>query len=82
MCLAIPVEVISTDPEKDTAMVSLDGIKKEISVALIDDVQVGDYVLLHVGYAINKISPQEAEKTLELMAESGLLAPSVQEQLS
>jgi len=71
MCLAIPAEVIAI--EGDNAQVSLDGVKKEISLALLEDVVVGDYVLLHVGYALSRISPEEAQKTLELFAEAGLL---------
>jgi len=71
MCLAIPVEVISI--EEDTAWVSVSGVKKEISLALVEDVSVGDYVLLHVGYALNKISTEEAQKTLKLFAEAGML---------
>jgi len=71
MCLAIPAEVVEIDG--DNAQVSLAGVKKEISLALVDDIVVGDYVLIHVGYALNKISPQEAEKTLQLFAEAGML---------
>ncbi len=71
MCLAIPAEVIEING--DNAQVSLGGIIKEISLALVEDVAVGDYVLLHVGYALNKISPEEAQKTLELFAEAGLI---------
>ena len=81
MCLALPVEITSVNAQDDTAVVSLNGIKKEISIALIEDAQEGDFVLLHVGYALNKISPEEAEKTLEIMAESGLIDQSVQEHL-
>ena len=71
MCLAIPAEIIAING--DVAQVSLGGVKKEISLALVDDVAVGDYVLIHVGYALNKISPEEAEKTLQLFAEAGML---------
>jgi hydrogenase expression/formation protein HypC len=71
MCLAIPAEVTSIDG--DNAQVSLGGVKKEVSLALVDDVVVGDYVLIHVGYALNKISPEEARKTLELFAEAGMV---------
>ena len=46
-----------------------DGVKKEISLALLDDVQVGDYVILHAGYALSKLDPEEAGKTLALFAE-------------
>ena len=71
MCLAIPAKVIEI--EGDHAQVSLGGIKKEISLALVEDVSIGDYVLIHVGYALNKISPEEAQKTLELFAQAGLV---------
>ncbi|MDH5231303.1 MAG: HypC/HybG/HupF family hydrogenase formation chaperone [Gammaproteobacteria bacterium] len=70
MCLAIPAEVIHI--EADQALVSLGGIKKEISLALVDNVFVGDYVLLHVGYALNKIDPDEAKKTLALFKAAGV----------
>jgi len=71
MCLAIPAEVLVV--EGDVAQVSVGGVKKEVSIALVDDVNVGDYLLIHVGYALNKISPEEAQKTLELFAEAGML---------
>jgi len=73
MCLAIPAKVISIDELTDNAVVSLDGVKKTISLALVENIEIGDYVLLHVGYALNKISPEEAEKTLQLFAEAGLV---------
>jgi len=80
MCLALPAEIVSlssdSDSNSDKAIVSLEGVKKEISLALVEDVCVGDFVLVHVGYALNKISPQEAEKTLSLMAEAGVLEKS------
>ncbi len=72
MCLAIPVQVTEL-LDGDMARVSLDGVKKEISLALVDDVKPGDYVILHVGYALNKIDPDEAQKTLALLAEAGQL---------
>ncbi len=74
MCLAIPAEVISIDANNDNAVVSLGGIKKKISLALVDDVVIGDYLLIHVGYALSKIEANEAQKTLELFAEAGMLA--------
>ncbi len=71
MCLAIPAEIILIDG--DEAVVSLDGVRKKISLALVDDVAVGDFVLIHVGYALNKIDADEAAKTLQLFAEAGML---------
>jgi len=69
MCLAIPAEVVAITEDKQTATVSLDGVRKDISLALLTDVAEGDFVLIHVGYALNKISPEEAQRTLALMAE-------------
>ncbi|HEY5716861.1 MAG TPA: HypC/HybG/HupF family hydrogenase formation chaperone [Motiliproteus sp.] len=68
MCLAIPVRVESL-LDDETALADIGGVKKTINVALIDDLAVGDYVILHVGYALNKIDPDEAAKTLALFAE-------------
>ncbi|MBK8069141.1 MAG: HypC/HybG/HupF family hydrogenase formation chaperone [Rhodanobacteraceae bacterium] len=73
MCLAIPAEVVAL-LDGGRARVSLGGITKEISLALVDDVTVGDYVLLHVGFALGKIDADEARRTLEVLAASGELA--------
>ena len=51
------------------AVVDLSGVRKQVSIALVDDAQLGDYVIVHVGYAIGKIDPEEAERTLALFAE-------------
>lgn len=74
MCLALPAQVIEIDEMTDTATVALDEVKKNISLALVSDVSVGDFVLVHVGYALNKVSPEEAERTLAMFSESGLAA--------
>lgn len=68
MCLAIPALVVELRPN-DQAVVNLGSIRKEISVALVDGVQVGDYVIVHVGHAIGTIDPEEAQRTLALFAE-------------
>ncbi len=73
MCLAIPVQVSEILPD-DMAKVSLDGVVKIVSTALVEDLRVGDYVVLHVGYALAKIDPEEAERTLELLASAGAFA--------
>jgi len=73
MCLAIPVRVVELLPD-DMAKVSLDGVMKTVSTALVEDLAVGDYVVLHVGYALAKIDPEEAERTLELLAQAGATA--------
>lgn len=65
MCLAIPTRVIELRPGAQ-AVVDLGGIRKEVSVALVPEAQVGDYVIVHVGHAIGLIDPEEAQRTLEL----------------
>ncbi len=73
MCLAIPAQIVELRDD-DNALVDLAGVKKEISLALVEGVAVGDYVIVHVGYALNKLDPEEAAKTLKLFAEMGELA--------
>lgn len=68
MCLAVPAEVTKLLPD-EMAVVSIDGVSKEISVALIENLAVGDYVIIHVGYALTKIDPEEAKRTLDLLRE-------------
>jgi hydrogenase expression/formation protein HypC len=68
MCLAIPALLVELRAN-DQAVVNLGGIHKEISVALVADVKVGDYVIVHVGHAIGVIDPEEAARTLALFAE-------------
>lgn len=72
MCLALPAKVLAIDEETDTATVAVGEVKKNISLALVEDVQIDEYVLIHVGYALNKVSEEEAQRTLELFAEAGL----------
>ena len=72
MCLAIPALLVELLPG-DQAVVNLGGIRKQISVALVADVQVGDYVIVHVGHAIGVIDPEEAERTFALFAEMAAL---------
>ncbi len=72
MCLALPAKVVAIDDQTDMATVALGEVKKDVSLALVDDVQVGDFLLVHVGYALNKVSAEEAEFTLQLFAQAGL----------
>ena len=73
MCLAIPAQVIALS-DAETAVVEVGGIRKSISTALLDEVAVGDYVIVHVGYALERLNVAEAGETLRLFAE---LAASV-----
>jgi len=77
MCLAIPARIIDIDGVMATADVG--GVQKAVSLALVDDIAVNDYVIVHVGYALNRLDPEEAELTLQLFRqvarESGLAWP-------
>ena len=68
MCLALPSRVVAL-LDDDQAKVDLGGVTKAISLALVEDVAVGDYVIVHVGYALTKVDPDEAAKTLALWDE-------------
>lgn len=68
MCLALPAQITAVKPQQK-AVVNIGGIEKEISTALIDEVAVGDFVIIHVGYALTKLDEQEAKKTLKLFEE-------------
>lgn len=68
MCLAIPARVIEL-LGADRARIELSGVQKEISLSLVEDVAVDDYVIVHVGYAIGKLDPEEAAETLKIFAE-------------
>lgn len=68
MCLAIPARVVEL-VAADQAVVDLGGVRKIISLALVDAVAVGDYVIVHVGYALSKLDPEEAAATLALFGE-------------
>jgi len=71
MCLAIPARVVAL-VAPDNALIDIGGVQKEISLALVEDVAAGDYVIVHVGYALTKLDPGEAERTLAVFAEAGL----------
>jgi len=74
MCLAIPAEVVVLHGD-GTATVSVAGLRKDISLALLDGVGVGDYVVVHAGFALSVLDPADAEATLALFREGGVGAP-------
>ncbi|HQZ01677.1 MAG TPA: HypC/HybG/HupF family hydrogenase formation chaperone [Thauera sp.] len=79
MCLALPARVIERIGDTD-AIVELDGVRKSISLALVDEVAIGDYVIVHVGFALQKLDEDEALATLALFREIGALPPTVDPQ--
>lgn len=77
MCLAVPGRIKSVDGEDPllkTGKVDFGGVMKDVALAYVPDAVVGDYVLVHVGFAISKIDEEEAKKTLELLREMADLA--------
>ncbi len=67
MCLAVPLKIIFIKGKMGIG--ELGGVKKKVSLMLLDKVRVGDYVLLHAGFAINKLETKEAEELLQLLRE-------------
>jgi hydrogenase expression/formation protein HypC len=71
MCLAIPARVVEVLP-RDEGVIDVGGVRKRISLELVTDVAPGDYVIVHVGYALQRLDPEEAARTLALFAEAGV----------
>lgn len=69
MCLAVPAEVEELFPEREEALVRMGGVNKRVSTALLDEVAVGDYVIVHVGFALSRIDPKKAKETIRLMSQ-------------
>jgi hydrogenase expression/formation protein HypC len=69
MCLSIPAEIISIDGEM--AQVSIGGTMVKASLQLLDDPKIGEYILLHSGFAIERLSKEEADETMRLFKELG-----------
>ncbi len=67
MCLGVPAQVM--ERAGDTAVVELGGVRREVSLMLLDDVSVGEWVIVHAGFAIERLSEEEAEQTLSLLRE-------------
>ena len=66
MCLAIPAKIVELLPD-DQARIDLGGVRKEVSLALVEDVAVGDYVIIHAGFAIRKLDLKEAQESLTIL---------------
>jgi len=82
MCLAIPGRIVEiVDAENHIAKVDVGGVRRNVNVGMFDEgeVGVGDYVLIHVGFAMSKIDEAEAEETLRVLKEIGEYDPGVEE---
>jgi len=72
MCLGIPAQIIGiVDPDAGIAKAEISGVRRDISIALEPDVGVGDWVLVHVGFALSRIDEEKARETLALLEEMG-----------
>ena len=68
MCLGVPMQVMSIDGE--LAICEIDGVRREASLMMVDDVGVGDFVIIHAGFAIEKLDVDDAQETLRLFREA------------
>jgi hydrogenase expression/formation protein HypC len=72
VCLGIPAQIVEeTDPEAGLAKAEISGVRRSVSIALCPEAGVGDWVLVHVGFALSKIDEEEARRTLELLEQMG-----------
>jgi len=72
MCLAIPGKIVEiVDAENHIAKVEIGGVRRGVNIGMLDDVRIGDYVLVHVGFAMSKVDEKEAHETLRLLQELG-----------
>ena len=71
MCLGIPAQVVDLGPRPGDATAEISGVRRKISVTLCPEVEVGDWVLLHVGFALEQIDEEQARETLALLEQVG-----------
>lgn len=67
MCLAVPMQV--KEIKDSTAVVELEGLRREVNLGLLENVQIGEYVVIHAGFAIQKLDEQAARETIEVIRE-------------
>ena len=65
--MAVPMRIVEI--RGDMGVAELGGVRREVGLCLLEEVRVGDYVLVHAGFAIERVDPEEAEKTLEVLSE-------------
>ncbi len=72
MCLAIPGKIVEIiDEENFIAKVEVGGVRRGVNIGMLDDIKIGDWVLVHVGFAMSKIDEREAAETLRTLQELG-----------
>jgi hydrogenase expression/formation protein HypC len=67
MCLAIPAQLVHLFPDSDMATADITGIRRNVNIGLLENVSAGDWVLIHVGFAISKVDEEEARASLEFL---------------
>lgn len=73
MCVAIPSKIVTI--ENDTAIIDVDGVQRKTSLVLLEDPEIGDYVIVHAGFAIQKVDEKEARESLKLLRQVAGLTP-------
>ncbi|WP_329171446.1 HypC/HybG/HupF family hydrogenase formation chaperone [Streptomyces sp. NBC_01477] len=75
MCLAVPGKVLEIEERDGTTMASVDfgGVVKEVCLEYLPDLRVGEYAIVHVGFALQRLDEESARRTLDLFAELGML---------
>jgi hydrogenase expression/formation protein HypC len=80
MCLAIPGRIVEmVDEAGGIAKVDVSGVRRNVNIALLDDAGIGDYVLIHVGFALSRVDEKEAEETLRMLQELGSYEPEFEQ---
>ncbi len=77
MCLAIPSKIVNID--NNMAILDVDGVRREASLLLLEDAEIGDYVIVHAGFAINKVDEIAALETIRLLKEAAAFVENVRE---
>jgi hydrogenase expression/formation protein HypC len=70
MCLAIPSKIIDIDTTSNIATIDVEGVRRQASLMLVEDARVGDYVIVHAGFAIQKLDEQSAQESLTLLRDA------------
>jgi hydrogenase expression/formation protein HypC len=82
MCLGIPAQIVElTDPESSIAKAEISGVRRAVSVALCPEAEVGDWVLIHVGFALSRIDEDQARETLAMLEQMGELYEQEQREI-
>lgn len=84
MCLAIPGRIVEVNEDGLMRMGRVDfgGVTREVCLAYVPEAQVGDYVIVHVGFAISQLDEDDAQETIRLLVESGILGEELDTQLT